>query len=224
MSAEQDRQVRRRFAPGTSAEDLKAYMGPYAASLGYVFNPDAEFVDAVLSSELEILEKAGDVYCPCRMRTGDPKEDARIVCPCIVFHAVQFAGMGKCWCGLFVRSDVEDPEALLGVVEEPEPGTPVEVPVCRVTDIPPGSMKLVRIGTTDIAVARVADEFFALSNVCLHAFGPLSGGTLDGYEVMCPWHGWRYDVRTGHTDHPDADVRTYPVIVRDGLVFVVVMA
>jgi len=84
--------------------------------------------------------------------------------------------------------------------------------------------RLVKIGTTDIALARVADEFFALSNVCLHAFGPLSGGTLDGHEVMCPWHGWRYDLRTGHTDHPDADVRTYPVVARDGLVFVVMTA
>jgi nitrite reductase/ring-hydroxylating ferredoxin subunit len=132
--------------------------------------------------------------------------------------------MGKCWCGLFVRSDVEDPEALLGVIEEPESGTPVEVPVCRTSDIPPGCMKLVKVGTTDIALARVGDELFALSNVCLHAFGPLSGGMLEGYEVMCPWHGWRYDVRTGHTDHPDADVRTYPAVARNGLVYLVLEA
>jgi nitrite reductase/ring-hydroxylating ferredoxin subunit len=208
VSGGDDRPLRRRFAPGTTVEDLKAYMEPYAASLGYVFNPDAEFVDAVLSSEIEILEQTGDVYCPCRMRTGNPKEDARIVCPCIVFHAVRFAGMGKCWCGLFVRSDVEDPEA----------------PVCRTSDIPPGCMKLVKVGTTDIALARVGDELFALSNVCLHAFGPLSGGMLEGYEVMCPWHGWRYDVRTGHTDHPDADVRTYPAVARNGLVYLVLEA
>jgi nitrite reductase/ring-hydroxylating ferredoxin subunit len=37
---------------------------------------------------------------------------------------------------------------------------------------------------------------------------------------MCPWHGWRYDVRTGKTDHPDADVQTFSVSVRAGEVFV----
>ncbi|MDO8964597.1 MAG: Rieske 2Fe-2S domain-containing protein, partial [Coriobacteriia bacterium] len=56
--------------------------------------------------------------------------------------------------------------------------------------------------------------------VCRHAFAPLSEGFTEGYFVMCPWHGWRYDVRDGTTDHPGADVRTYPVTVRGDEVFV----
>ncbi|MDZ4167982.1 MAG: ferredoxin-thioredoxin reductase catalytic domain-containing protein, partial [Coriobacteriia bacterium] len=75
MSDSGVRPVRRRFAEGTTIEDLKAYMGPFAATLGYVFNTETDFVDEVLRSELEILEATGDVYCPCRVRTGDPKED-----------------------------------------------------------------------------------------------------------------------------------------------------
>lgn len=221
MSAAQGRPVRRRFAPGTTIADLKAYMEPFAASLGYKFNTEEWFVDEVLASEIGILEATGDVYCPCRMRTGDPKEDAAIVCPCIPFHNVQFAAMRKCWCGLFILNDVEDGADLLGVIDEPEKGAEVEVPVCRVDDLPPGSVRHVKVGKRDIALARVGDDFFALSNVCLHAFGPLSGGVLDGYTVVCPWHGWRYDVRTGTTDHPGADVKTYPVVVREGLVLVV---
>jgi len=218
------RPIRRRFAPGTTVADLRAYMEPFAAALGYVLNDDDDFVEAVLSSEIAILESTGDVHCPCRVRTGDPKEDARIVCPCISFHQVQFAGMRKCWCGLFIRSDVEDHEALLGVIDEPAPGTMVRVPVCRLADLPPGSVKHVKLAKTDIALARVGDEVYALSNVCRHAFGPLSDGVLDGYEVMCPWHGWRYDVRTGTTDHPDADVQTYPVQIADGLVLITMAA
>lgn len=214
------RPVRRRFREGTTVEDLKAYMGPFAASLGYKFNTEAWFVDEVLASEIQILDSSGDVYCPCRVRTGDPKEDLRIVCPCIPFHLEQFAAMRKCWCGLFIAADVEDGAELLGVIDEPEAGAPVDVPVFRVRDLPPGAIKHVKIGKADIAVARVADEFYALSNVCRHAFAPLADGVLEGYEVMCPWHGWRYDVRDGSTDHPNADVRTYPVVVRDGLVCV----
>lgn len=220
MSDRGGRPVRRRFSTGTTIADLKEYMVPFVATLGYKLNTETEFVDEVLASEIEILDATGDVYCPCRVRTGDPKEDMRIVCPCIPFHAEQFAAMRKCWCGLFIRTDVEDGADLLGVIDEPEAGTAVEVPVCRVDDLAPGQVKHVKVGKADIALARVGDEFFALSNVCRHAFGPLADGVLEGYEVMCPWHGWRYDVRAGTTDHPDVEVKTYPVTVRYGEVLI----
>lgn len=221
MSEGHDRPVRRRFPPGTTIDDLKAYMAPFVASLGYKFNTEDWFADEVLTSEIEILDATGDVYCPCQARTGDPKEDVAIICPCIPFHNVQFAAMRKCWCGLFIRTDVEDGAELLGVIDEPERGAEIEVPVCRVSDMAPGSVRHVKVGKRDIALARSGDEFYALSNVCLHAFAPLSGGVLEGYDVVCPWHGWRYDVRTGSTDHPGADVKTYPVVVRGGLVLIV---
>ena len=182
------------FEPGTTIEDLKVYMAPFAGRLGYKFNTETEFVDEVLTSELEILEQTGDIYCPCRVRTGDPKEDYTIVCPCIPFFRDEFAAIRKCWCGLFILNDVEDGAELLGVVEQGRgagrgPGLPCE-------DVPPGQIRHVKIGKRDIAVAHVGGEFFALSNVCRHAFGPLSEGFMDGHYVMCPWHGWRYDVRT----------------------------
>ncbi len=206
--------VRRRFEEGTTAADLRAYMAPFADRLGYKFNTDDEFVDEVLASEIEILDATGDVFCPCRVRTGDPKEDAKIVCPCIPFFRDQFAGLRKCWCGLFILKDVEDGLDLLGVIEEPHGN--VDVPVFRVADVPDGQIRHVKVGKHDIAVARVGEEFFALSNVCRHAFAPLAEGFMDGYHVMCPWHGWRYDVRDGSTDHPGADVKTYEVSVVDG--------
>jgi ferredoxin-thioredoxin reductase catalytic chain len=210
--------VRRRFPEGTTADDLKDYMAPFVAELGYAFNTDEAFVDLVLEGELEVLAQTGDVYCPCRIRTGDPKEDARIVCPCIPFYRDQFAGMRKCWCGLFIRTDVEDGSALLGVIEEPT--GPVEVPVARAESMRDGEARHVMVGKRDIALFRVDGEFFALSNICRHAFAPLSEGFMDGYTVMCPWHGWRYDVRDGTTDHPNADVKVYPVVVRNGEVLV----
>lgn len=215
-----DAPKRRRFEPGTTIDDLKAFMTPFVDRLGYKFNTETEFVDEVLESELEILEATGDIYCPCRVRTGDPKDDVTIVCPCIPFYRDQFAGLKKCWCGLFILKEVEDGEELLGVIEEPQGA--VDVPVFRVEDLPPGQIRHLKVGKRDIAVARVGDEFFALSNLCRHAFGPLGEGFMDGYVVMCPWHGWRYDVRDGTTDHPNADVATYAVTVREGEVFVAV--
>ena len=213
------RPPRRMFGPGTTIDDLKAYMGPFAERLGYKFNTDEDFVNDVLEAELEILEQTGDVFCPCRVRSGDPKEDVAVICPCIPFWRDQFAGLRKCWCGLFILKDVEDGLELLGVIEEPK--GPVEVPVFLVDDLPPAQIRHVKVGKRDIAVARVGDDFYALSNICRHAFGPLAEGFMDGPFVLCPWHGWRYDVRDGTTDHPNADVKTYEVKVRDGRVFVV---
>lgn len=213
-----EHEPRRVFGPGTTIADLKEYMGPFAARLGYKFNTEEDFVDEVLQSEIEILEAQGDVYCPCRVRSGDPKDDLTIVCPCIPFSREQFASIRKCWCGLFIRTDVDDGLELLGVIEEPV--GPVDVPIARVEDIPEGTGNHVKVGKRDIALFHTRGEFFALSNLCRHAFGPLSEGFLDGYTVVCPWHGWRYDLRDGTTDHPNADVRTYPVTVRNGEVLV----
>lgn len=220
MSDASGRPMRKLFSEHTSIEDLQAYMGPFAASLGYRFNSDAEFVEAVLGAELEIMNASGDVYCPCRMRTGDPKQDAEIVCPCIPFHRVQFAALRKCWCGLFIRMDVEDDAELIGVVDEPDAGQPVDVPLCRVSDIGPGQVRHLRVGKTDLAVVRMGDAFHAVSNVCRHAFAPLSDGLVEGYELVCPWHGWRYDVRTGTTDHPGADLRVYDLFIANEYVMI----
>ena len=106
MSEAGDRPVRRMFEPGTTIEDLKAYMGPFAERLGYKFNTDEEFVNDVLEAEIEILEQTGDVFCPCRVRSGNPKEDVAVICPCIPFWRDQFAGLKKCWCGLFILNEV----------------------------------------------------------------------------------------------------------------------
>ena len=214
------RTPRSMFSPGTTIDDLKAYMVPFVERLGYKLNTETEFVDEVLEAELEILARDGDVYCPCRIRSGNPKEDVQIVCPCIPFYSDQFAALDKCWCGLFIRNDVVDGADLVGVIERPEKGTIVAVPVVQLSDLAPGMPRHVKIGKRDIAVVRVEDDVFALSNLCRHAFGPLSEGFMDGFHLMCPWHGWRYDVRDGTTDHPNADVATFPVTVQDGEVLV----
>lgn len=209
---------RRMFPDETTIDDLKSFMAPFASRLGYKFNTETEFVDEVLQSELEILERDGDIYCPCRIRTGDPKEDVKIVCPCIPFYREQFARIQKCWCGLFILDEVEDGAELLGVINESE--GPVEVPVFAEEDLPLGQIRHIKIDKRDIAVAHTQTGYHALSNLCRHAFGPLGEGFLEGDIAICPWHGWRYDVTTGSTDHPNADVKTYETTVRNGWVFV----
>lgn len=61
----------------------------------------------------------------------------------------------------------------------------------------PGELTEVIIAGTAIAVSRIDDAYHAISNTCPHAGGPLGDGTLEGEHVVCPYHGWAFDVRTG---------------------------
>jgi len=67
----------------------------------------------------------------------------------------------------------------------------------KVSEIPPGSIKEVRIAGQPIAMANVGGTFYAINGTCLHRGGPLGQGQLEGTVVTCPWHGWQFDVTTG---------------------------
>jgi nitrite reductase/ring-hydroxylating ferredoxin subunit len=73
--------------------------------------------------------------------------------------------------------------------------------------------KLVEVEGQRIALFRVREEFYALSDACTHRGGALSEGTVQGAEVTCPWHGARFDIKTGAVLGPPAgrEVRSYPV-------------
>jgi 3-phenylpropionate/trans-cinnamate dioxygenase ferredoxin subunit len=67
-------------------------------------------------------------------------------------------------------------------------------------------------------VFNIAGNFFAIGDVCTHDDGPLGDGELDGYQVICPRHGARFDVRNGKAMALPAvmDTPSYPVRVIDG--------
>jgi glycine betaine catabolism B len=79
-------------------------------------------------------------------------------------------------------------------------GVPMSEDFVRVADtseIPPGSMKVFKLASGEIFIANVDGSFFALPNKCTHVGGPLGRGKLTGSVVQCPWHGSKFDVRTG---------------------------
>ncbi|MDG6899955.1 MAG: non-heme iron oxygenase ferredoxin subunit [Nitrososphaerota archaeon] len=71
------------------------------------------------------------------------------------------------------------------------------VKIAELAEIPEGKMKAVRIGTRQVMIARIEDKLYAMDNACTHVGGPLASGVLEGHVVTCPWHGSRFDVRTG---------------------------
>jgi nitrite reductase/ring-hydroxylating ferredoxin subunit len=93
------------------------------------------------------------------------------------------------------------------------------VPVAKVDEIEPGTVKPVKAGEIDLALARVGDEFYVTQGQCLHLHGPLGHGKLEDHLLHCPWHGWTYDVRTGLNAFDHAiELQTFEVRVEDGVV------
>ncbi len=71
------------------------------------------------------------------------------------------------------------------------------VRVANRSEVPPGQKLLVEVDGRAIALFNVEGTFFAIDDVCTHDGGPLAEGDLVGYEIQCPRHGARFDVRTG---------------------------
>jgi 3-phenylpropionate/trans-cinnamate dioxygenase ferredoxin subunit len=78
------------------------------------------------------------------------------------------------------------------------------VKVASTSEIAPGQARLVNVKGRQIVLFNVEGAFFALDNACTHEEGPLAEGDVEGYEVTCPWHGARFDIRTGEVLCPPA--------------------
>ena len=76
------------------------------------------------------------------------------------------------------------------------------VKVATTDEMGPGQTRQVEANGKRIAIFNVDGQFFALDNSCTHKGGPLAEGQVSGHEVTCPWHGGRFDIRTGEVVGP----------------------
>ena len=92
--------------------------------------------------------------------------------------------------------------------------------VAAASEIGPGEHRVVDIDDVAIAVFNLDGAYFAIEDVCTHDFGTLTGGCVEGGEIMCPRHGARFDIRTGEALTPPAyePVATFPVRIHNGVV------
>lgn len=96
------------------------------------------------------------------------------------------------------------------------------VRVGTMQELIPGVWHVVDVDGAQVAVVNVAGNYFAIEDVCTHDGGELTGGTLCGYEIECPRHGARFDVRTGAALCAPAYEATavFPIRIEDGVVLV----
>lgn len=116
--------------------------------------------------------------------------------------------------------------------------------VATVSEIAPGSKKIVEAGGRSIGVYNLDGQFYALRNVCPHQGAQLCKGLVkplvvssgpgsfeyerEGEIVRCPWHQWEFDIKTGcmivdpamRTKTYEVTVETFGVTVEEGQVIV----
>lgn len=90
-----------------------------------------------------------------------------------------------------------------------------EVHLANTSDLHDGEMKEISVDEVKILLARVGDNFHAVSATCPHYGGPLAEGTLCGTRVVCPWHHAAFNVVNGNMEDPPAldSLVSYPLRV-----------
>lgn len=69
--------------------------------------------------------------------------------------------------------------------------------IAAVGDFEKRSYKITHHAQKEIAIFKVGADFYAIENQCPHRKAPLIAGTIKNCVVECPWHGARFDLKTG---------------------------
>jgi naphthalene 1,2-dioxygenase system ferredoxin subunit len=99
---------------------------------------------------------------------------------------------------------------------------PFWIDATALDDVPEDDVVGLDVEGLDLAFYRVDGEVYATSNTCTHGHARLCDGFLEGHEIECPLHQGRFDIRNGNAMCAPLTeaVRTYPVKIEQGRVFV----
>lgn len=93
-------------------------------------------------------------------------------------------------------------------------------PLIETEALPQGKARCFEVGEHQILLCHTREGFFAVHNICSHAYARLDEGRLRGTRIICPLHGAAFDVRDGSVKGAPAfeALRSYPVRVVEGRV------
>ena len=88
--------------------------------------------------------------------------------------------------------------------------------LCAVADVEEGESKPFTIEGTHLALFKDAGEFHAVDNRCPHMGYPMSEGSVRDGVLICHWHHWEFDLKTGGCFLTSGDdLKSFPLEVRD---------
>ena len=91
--------------------------------------------------------------------------------------------------------------------------------IAPASELPNGERLFVEVEGRSLVIFQIADQFFAICDICSHDDGPVGDGDLEGFNIVCPRHGGEFDVRSGQAVQMPAvvDIPAYPVKVVEGM-------
>jgi 3-phenylpropionate/trans-cinnamate dioxygenase ferredoxin subunit len=94
------------------------------------------------------------------------------------------------------------------------------IEVAPLSGLPNGERLFVEIDDRPIVIFNLAGDLYAIADICSHDDGPVGEGDLEGFEIICPRHGAKFDVRSGKvlTMPAVVDIPAYPVRVVDEMI------
>ena len=94
------------------------------------------------------------------------------------------------------------------------------VRICSESELPKEG-EVCEMADGNLCVVRLGGEITVMGGVCPHEEGPLGQGMIENGRVVCPFHGWAFDVKTGSALHdPSEKVRIFEHEIRDGALLV----
>ncbi len=89
-------------------------------------------------------------------------------------------------------------------------------------DLQDGQATSIPVGRRLVAVVCSGGEYFAIEDICTHDGAELTGGAVEGTEIICPRHGARFCLRTGEALTPPAyePVQVFETKIADGRLWI----
>ncbi|HEY2986733.1 MAG TPA: Rieske 2Fe-2S domain-containing protein [Candidatus Binatia bacterium] len=143
---------------------------------------------------------------PIKIMEDVPCSDLPAVLKGLVRHGAFNTMRQQLWKMSQPSGEIAPPE-----IKEPPPA------VIRADEIPDNAAKMVRMKGNEMAVFKRDGQVYAIQNICPHEGGQLSKGRLEGDEVVCPLHGYKFDLKTGRcSTDPALKAKVFKLVAHGG--------
>jgi nitrite reductase/ring-hydroxylating ferredoxin subunit len=98
---------------------------------------------------------------------------------------------------------------------------PKEIKLCKITDVK--RAKSFKIEDFEIAIVNLNSNFFAISNICPHQHTRIVNGSeaiIEDENIICPMHGWTFEVKTGKPVYGSGRLKTFEVNIKNNEIWI----